>query len=254
MPGDRQAPLRFVMRQDRENTGAVHSVAYGERRISFTLVYRRRKHMAIHVHPDQRIEVVAPEDRSLDEVLARVRKRALWIVKQLAYFERFQPSTPPRRYVSGETHRYLGRQYRLKIQAAREEHVKLIGPHFHVAVEDPGDPARVRSLLEAWYLDHARDLFSRRLDLCLQNGAPKVTRPDLTVRRMKTRWGSCSRNGRITLNTDLVKAPLDCIDYVITHELCHLKIREHTPAFYRLLTRCMPDWPRRKAKLESVTF
>ncbi len=82
----------------------------------------------------------------------------------------------------------------------------------------------------------------------------KVSMPKLIVRRIKTRWGSCSKNGTILLNTELIKAPVDCIDYVITHELCHLRIHEHTSAFYRLLSRCMPDWERRKARLEGITL
>ena len=70
--------------------------------------------------------------------------------------------------------------------------------------------------------------------------------------RIRTRWGSCSRGGTILLNTELIAAPVECIDYVITHELCHLRIHGHTPDFYRLLFRCMPDWRRRKARLETL--
>ncbi len=69
---------------------------------------------------------------------------------------------------------------------------------------------------------------------------------------MKRRWSSCSKAGTITLNTELVKTTLPCIDYVIMHECCHLRIHNHHPAFFRLLTRCMPDWQARKLRMESV--
>ena len=71
---------------------------------------------------------------------------------------------------------------------------------------------------------------------------------------MSKRWGSCSRKGTITLSLDLIKTPLHCIEYVITHELCHLLVHDHSPAFFRMLSRCMPDWERRKARLEEVVL
>ena len=79
---------------------------------------------------------------------------------------------------------------------------------------------------------------------------PGSTLPRLAIRRMKTRWGSMSPNGTLTLNSDLVRAPRECIEYVVTHELCHLKHRHHDAAFYGLLEQHMPDWEKRKHKLE----
>ncbi len=230
-----------------------HAIVFGKQRISFTLVWRNRKQLGIEVHPDKSVIVLAPVGKSLETVLQRVRKRATWIIRQRDYFERFQPLPPPKRFISGETHRYLGRQYRLKVVASEDESVKLVGRFIWVYSSYPADPARTEALLQAWYATHAKAMFTKRLAVCqkVARGVNKVE-PRVIVRRMKNRWGSCSNRGTILLNTELVKAPIDCIDYVIVHELCHLRERNHTPAFYRLLSRCMPDWERRKARLETV--
>jgi len=230
-----------------------HAVQFGGRRIEFALVWRERRHLSIEVNPDRSITVVAPIGRDVEDVFARVRRRATWIVKQLDYFERFQPLSPPRRYVAGETHLYLGRQYRLKVTQSAEDAVKLLGRHIHVFSTKPDDSEHTKTLVDDWYLAHAHVAFERRLALCIQSARSlDVAPPKVIVRRIKTRWGSCSKRGTILLNTELVKASVDCIDYVITHELCHLRIHEHTPAFYRLLSRFMPDWQRRKAQLETL--
>jgi len=230
-----------------------HSVQFGGRRIEFALVWRERRHLSIEVHPDRTISVIAPVGKAVEDVLVRVRRRAAWIVKQIDYFERFQPLSPPRRYVGGETHLYLGRQYRLKVTKNKKDEVKLLGRHIHVFSNRPDDSEYTKRLVEDWYRVHAQAAFERRLLACLQTARGlNVESPKVIVRRIKTRWGSCSNRGTILLNTELVKAPVDSIDYVITHELCHLKVLEHTPVFYRLLSRCMPDWERRKARLEKV--
>ena len=215
-----------------------------------------RSKLTINVHPNMRVEVLAPQNQPLDQILARIERRASWIVKQWQYFEEFQPTLPKRQFVSGETHVYLGRQYRLKVSKGSPSAVKLVGRYFQVQHSDRDDTDTIGSLLEAWYLNHAKCLFAHRLRKCHQEcrtlGLPND--PTVTVRKMAHRWGSCTQAGNISLNIDLVKTPVYCIDYVIIHEMCHLKIHNHSPSFYRLLTRCMPDWEVRKKRLEAFVL
>jgi predicted metal-dependent hydrolase len=98
---------------------------YGDGLIAFRLERRDRKTLAISVKPDAEVEVLAPKDAPLDKVFEKVRKRAPWIQRQQRFFRQFQPRTPNRQYVSGETHLYLGRQYRLKVVSHIQQHVKL---------------------------------------------------------------------------------------------------------------------------------
>lgn len=231
----------------------LHSIIYGGEKIEFELNYTSSNRLTIDVHPDQRITVKGPQDKSIEEIKKRVENRAKWILKQVQYFENYQPIQPPRRFVSGETHYYLGRQYRLKIIKNNEKSVKLIGKYLTVSTPDKDDQRSIKSQVEQWYKDHARPIIQKHVDQCFE----KVQRfdieyPQIQIRLMKKRWGSFSKNRKIILNSELIKTPLYCIDYVITHELCHLKIPNHSREFYLLLTKCMPDWEQRKERLEMV--
>ena len=104
---------------------------------------------------------------------------------------------------------------------------------------DPSDSARVQALLRGWFRERAEHVFRERSEVCRKHVATfGIEHPgDFTQRRMKKRWGSCSKDGRILLNTQLVGAPKTCIDYVIVHELCHVVHHNHSKAFYDLLGR-----------------
>jgi len=131
--------------------------------------------------------------------------------------------------------------------------VKLKGAYFYVMTPNPDNTQKVKDLLDEWYRKHARIIFSRRLEECyIRAKKLNIPFPDIRLRKMSKRWGSCSKSGDILLNTALVKASVYCIDYVILHELCHLKVHTHNNVYFRLLTKYMPDWEKRKERLERV--
>jgi predicted metal-dependent hydrolase len=231
----------------------MRTLQYGSRQIPYRLELRDRKTLAITVFPDLSVRVRAPRqaaDAAIEQVL---RRRASWILRQQRFFAQFQPRTPPREYVSGETHLYLGRQYRLRVRAAEREGVGLNAGYLYVFTPEPGEAARVRQLLARWYRARARRWFRTRLGACLRSAAGRgLDPPRLQIRRMAARWGSCGPSGTLTLNVDLIRAPRACVDYVIVHELCHLRHPNHSPEFYRLLETSMPDWRERKLRLEKM--
>ncbi|MBE0599552.1 MAG: M48 family metallopeptidase [Desulfuromonadales bacterium] len=227
------------------------SVTYGKETIGFYLLYVERKTLEISVHPDGSVIVKAPAGTPFVEAEKKVARRAGWIRKQLEYFRQFNPRTPERHYVGGESHLYLGRQYRLQISRGDLEGVNLSGGFFQITVKDDASAAKVKTLLQRWYVNKAGEKFRESLECCWPVFERfSTTRPRLQIRRMQKRWGSLSRSGLLTLNTELIRAPRGCIDYVITHELCHLQCHDHGPDFYRLLESVMPDWEKRKHKLE----
>lgn len=234
---------------------AIQGFYYGDEWISFS---RRESTSAaakvtIKVKPDCSVHVLAPASASDKEVLAAVRKRGRWVYQQRRDFREQQAHITPRKFVSGESHYYLGKQYLLKVavDAAAPRSVKLLRGQLHVSVRAK-DPKRVRLALDEWYKTRAKDVFHKRLAAVLEQALWVAERPPLRVLTMQTQWGSCSPKGRITLNPLLVKAPRDCIDYVILHELCHIAEHNHSERFYRLMGQVMPDWAKVKQRLDAM--
>lgn len=229
-------------------------IKYGDLSIHYEVIYtNRKKTIEVSVHPDSRVLVKAPKHADKDKIEAIIRKRAKWILKHIEYFKKFEPRTPDRRYLSGETHLYLGKRYRLKIRKANCDHIKLANGFFKIQTQDIDNSIHIKSLLLEWYLIKAKIKFAERYSICckLFNLAEDKL-PNLKIRHMKTRWGSYSTRGNITLNLQLIKTPVECIDYVIIHELCHVIHKNHGKDFYQLLATKLPDWQIRKHKLEIV--
>ena len=211
-----------------------------------------RKTLAISVHPDGSVELTAPNRARVEDILDKVVKRSAWIGRQQRAFAAMNAQRAPRRFSSGATHRYLGRQYRLKIRAGALPGVKLSGGYFHITTGQ-GSETDAEQLLSDWMRDRASEQFSRRMEhwlaWCQRHRLPV---PRMVLRAMPKRWGSAQKNGRIALNPELVRAPSVCIDYVIAHEVCHLKHPDHGPDFYRQLDKLLPDWRKTKRRLEQA--
>lgn len=230
------------------------SVAYGSRLIAYRIERMTRRRVAIEVNPDLSVVVKVPHPASVPAIRSAVRQKARWILRQQRHFSDLLPRTPKRRLVSGESHLYLGRKYRLRVEEqAGADRITLSGGYLHMKVSASATARKRATLLRAWYLLHARRVFVERLDACRQH--PEFRRIDdvhLIIRRMTRRWGSCTPRRNVVLNTELIRAPRGCIDYVITHELCHLVVPDHSRKFTNLLDRVMPDWRDRKTQLERI--
>jgi predicted metal-dependent hydrolase len=228
-----------------------HTISYGDRKISFDLHRNDRKRLKIVVTPELAVEVFAPCNATEDQILMTVYKKSPWICQKLDKLASYHPLPTPKQYISGETLVYLGRQYRLQVEAGKKQPARLIGRYLNVRIDNRSKPQDVKRAIDKWYRKRSEQTISRYLEKCQavahRHGVPE---PKLMIRDMKRRWGSCSPAGRITINLKLVQVPVHCIEYVLMHELCHLKYHNHSKAFYALLTRCQPDWRKRKEDLD----
>ena len=232
----------------------IHQIQFGLQDIDFELQLMKRNTLSISVHPDLTVIVKAPEKTKLEDIEKKVYHRAKWILNQKRRFEIYLPDVPPRKYISGESHRFLGRQYRLKVIKSDIEEIKLSRQFLEVYTPDT-NPANARLLVENWYREQSSQIFQERLSSCYAKLVrEKIPYPKISIRRMQSSWGSCSAKGMITLNIKLIQVPMEYIDYVITHELCHLKHLHHETQFYKLLSRIMPGWQVKKEKLDRFDF
>jgi len=226
------------------------TIQFGSKKIDFSLEYSNRKSLGITVTPELSVLVKAPIDTSMEKVKEKLRKKAPWIIRQQSFFLSFHPKTPARKFIGGETHLYLGRQYRLQIQIGKDESVKLKGKFIEVTAREK---SRAKDLLNGWYLLHAKTKFHAIAQPLIDKFKKhKVEPSSIVFRDMPTRWGSCTPKGKIILNPELIKAPKGCIEYVIIHELCHLIHHDHTQKFIDLQTKEMKDWAKWKMKLEKL--
>jgi predicted metal-dependent hydrolase len=235
----------------------------GAKTVTYTLTLAPRKSIGITVRPDLRVDVRAPHGLSIESVEEILRKRATWILRHLQAF-----AARPTRQVAADTavrgtYRYLGRDLPLRIEelsrkdtarAGREqerEEVTLDEGTIWVWVKRNDEP-KITALLEMWLRVQAQLYFSQRLQQHFDSFQTLgVQPPTLVIRRMRARWGSCSSTGKVTLNLKLMHMDEALIDYVIVHELCHLVEHNHSPRFYALLTRMMPDWKQRRQQLNE---
>ena len=231
------------------------SAAYGEERFRYQVCFdpTRKNNIAIHVHPDGSVRVVAPEQADLITVKQAVMKRALWVLGHIKRAKEQREHVLPREYVSGESYFYLGRRHVLKVSktTGNAATVKLIRGQFVVYTTDTS-PEVIKEALCEWYKEHARAYLEYRLAVVCGQVPWVPAVPQWRLRIMRKQWGSCSPKGVISLNQHLVKAPTACIDYVLLHELCHLRERNHGKGFYRLLAEHLPEWKSLKAKLDGM--
>ena len=261
---------------------------YGDDLIPYDIVRKSTgstvtaRKVLIKVHPNGRVVATAPEDATEALIQEAVSKRARWIWQHLQDFAKQSTDVLPRHYVSGETQFYLGRRYVLKVhrngQAEGDESAGQLPPSVKLsrgklnvtlghgdcdgssdsnskqdAETIPDTQAEtVKALIDDWYQQKATAIFNERLAALLPKASWVTGTPSFRVLAMSKQWGSCSSKGSLMLNPHLVKAPKECIDYVILHELCHIAEHNHSEQFWRLLTQVLPNWKAVKAKLDDM--
>ena len=231
------------------------SVQFGATNIEYDVLYsERRKQMSIAVFPSKRVVVTVPMELSTDEIHKVMNKKAAWVIKKLDWFDQLDHPILEKEYVNGETFLYLGRQYRLKIRCGVDApSAKLKGKFFEVLMPDKMTEEEKRSMTESilrqWYKVHAEKKICEMIFEYAKRLHVEV--PRFKVKYQDKRWGSCSSDNMLNINARIIMAPRSQIEYVVAHELCHLKHRNHSSEYWQLLHLIMPDYEICKENLKN---
>ena len=231
------------------------AIAYGNQSIPYKINVdtRRTTKVAIHVDPDGTVVVDVPPGFNAFQVQTAVQKRARWVIKHVGEAKVRFAHVRSREYVSGEQIMYLGRRYVLKVIPVPEKPkpVRLKGNRLEVQTRT-ATTNDVKGRVRGWYRVKANEYFAKKTaDLATRLPWVDET-PPVRILSMAKQWGSCSPTGRIILNPHLIKAPRECIEYVICHELTHLKHHDHGSEFWSLIDSYSPGWEHSKRQLDGL--
>lgn len=227
---------------------AIHE--FGEIRVN--VIYSSRRTLGISILHDGSVKVRVPRRTPLRTIERLIRKKASWILKHTNNCRNNLSKKTVRLYADGEIHMFRGKESVLKIE--RSEKTYCMFHNGTIGIGMPGDtsPDKVKILLHRGYSSAANSIFPEMLNMVLKKHANQNFKPEiLAIRKMKSRWGSCTNRGKITLNSELIRLPDQYIEYVITHELCHLRHHNHGSGFYALLSELFPDWKKIRAEMRS---
>lgn len=211
--------------------------------IEFKVIYSGRRSIGISVLPDSSILVRAPFRTSLKTINRIVQEKAGWIIKHRDSYKEKEKSKLNGLYTTGETHLFRGSESVLKIEKSGKAYIRFYDNTIEVGLKKTDDAKSIKKLMYTGYKNEALIVFPDIMSKVLKIHENQIFKPTgFIIRSMKRRWGSCSGKGVITLSTELIKLPDLFIEYVILHELCHLKHHNHGAGYYKLLSELFPEW------------
>lgn len=199
--------------------------------------YQRR--IVMSVKPDGRVLMTAPKRVSEKWLQQMVDENEAWLQKALLKYQNYREQNPSKKLMNGEKILFFGKTFKLSILKDKRKKVEIFDEVLQIMTPDLGEPM-VREILQNFYKKQATLVFKERIDFFSQR--LQLYPQSISFRAQKTRWGSCSGRGHISLNWKLAIAPLECLDYVVVHELCHLQHKNHSQHFWDLVEKYQPQF------------
>ena len=220
--------------------------------IEFKVIYSQRRTIGISVLPDSSVIVRVPYHTSLKTITRIVTDKYSWVLKHRDNYRRLDKTSRNKSYINGEIHLFRGNESILNIEKSRRSYIRFYDHTIELGIGKTDDATAIRRLLYKGYKNEALIQFPELMKKVLNKHENQMFKPSgLVIKSMKRRWGSCSNKGIITLSTELIKLDDLFIEYVILHELCHLKHHNHGSQFYKLLSEVFPEWKTVRKRLRQ---
>lgn len=234
-------------------------VTFGKKIIEYSIKKgSRRKTLAISITPASAVVVLAPYSLNEDKIESIVKNKSRWILEKQNYFKRLSEQYPEKEFVSGEQILFLGRKYRLKLRSSKGESIGcpvLSGRRMSIFVDGRNDHGnrkqQIKNMLTDWFTDKAGEIVRQRIKRYANFLGVKPA--GVKIKEQKKQWGSCSISGILRFNWRIAMAPVSIIDYIVIHELAHLKVKNHSADFWRLVSLVLPDFQARRNWLKNYS-
>lgn len=230
----------------------MQSITIGNTVVEYDIVKTDRKSIGIIVEPEKGVIVRSPKKLSEEKIKEVIQKKSSWILEKLDKVNEVKPKPSPREFLSGEKLPYLGRRYRLKVnqkENIKKVKVKLYRGKFYIyypatITNESERREAIKEELIKWYRKHADIKLKERVNKYKKQigEEPNLVR----VKKQKKRWGSCSSKGNLNFNLKIIMAPMSIVDYIVIHELAHLKYSNHSKEFWGLVETIIPDYEERQ--------
>ena len=219
----------------------------------YKIVFSRRRTLSINISPDYGVVVKAPNRTPVGAIRRFVNEKSDWIIKTLKGFDSLKRIDNNDGYSDGDTLLLFGREHKLKLIASDNYSVRLGNNNsIEAGFAKDKNPKIIKAMLESWFKYIAQNKFPARFREILSKYMNYRFAPTgFVVRTMKKRWGSCSSKGKIAISYDLIRLDEIYAEYVIIHELCHLKHHNHSTSYYKLLSEIYPNWKKVREELKK---
>lgn len=227
------------------------ATTFGQKVIKFNLAYSQRKTLAIEIEPPDIITVISPPGVPDEVIKEKVASKGKWITQKLFELKDVGYRPIVREYVNGEAFMYLGRNYSLEIKLnpnRKRAKIELGGGKIVISTNNK-DPKTLAKSLKRWYRREAKEKIEKRVSYYKDKFEKKPTQ--VKIRDQRKRWGSCTNGGTIIFNYRAIMAPSNVLDYIVVHEMVHLKYPHHTQEFWRLVGQIVPNYEDRKEWLKK---